>query len=155
MLRGVYIPSTTSPLPTRFISFPLMVPRPPVPLYIPNERAIPLAFVLALRLVGEFSDCPLGIWCGSRSARSPGYAATLYLPPSDVVMPPCPLSAPCPITHEPFGLPYMRIWPACCKCAACPASSSLAMSCSGCFSFVIVDIYIYLLILCCCEVLLG
>ena len=60
MLRGVYIPSTMSPLSTRFTSFPLTVLRPLVRLYIDHEQAIPLTCVLVLHPVDGLSDCPLG-----------------------------------------------------------------------------------------------
>ena len=154
MVRGVYIPASKSPLPTRFTSFLRIVPRPPVRLYIfvvAYERAIPLACVLALNIVDEFSDCPLGIWCGSPCVP-PGYVARLCLPSPNALILHCPSIALYPVTRQPFGVPYLMICPGCCKCASCPV---FMIACHVMWWIFIICYhllslrYIYSFILCC------
>ena len=61
---------------------------------------------------------------------------------SDVLMLPCPFIAPYPVTREPFGLPSLGSALRALNVLLVQFSSSLAMSCSDCFSFVIIEIYI-------------
>ena len=143
----MYIPPYTSAdlPPTRFVSFPPTVPRPPVRLYIlfiAYERAIPLICPRSasrqrtFRLSSLNSGVALGVLDRCCAARF--YLHSLHVL---ILLRPF-IAAPLRLTHGPLA-PLPVICPGLWNVPPVQCSSSLAMSCSGSFSFVIYIAPIY------------